>query len=132
MSIFYIFLNKHFRIDYVCFMITFYKLLFIDSREREEEVRERHWFAVPLIYVFIGWLLYVPWLGIEPQPWCIGTTLTSWTLTKWAGMLTIFGNSTTSTRDTFNYTINISLSDVCGIFNVHFPTLIFFNIVEKL
>ena len=27
---------------------------------------DRHQFAVPLIYVFNYWFLYVPWLGIEP------------------------------------------------------------------
>ena len=39
------------------------------KRERErvrrrEEGRERDWFVVPLIYAFIGWLLYVLWPGI--------------------------------------------------------------------
>ena len=28
--------------------------------------REKHWFVVPLIYAFIGWLPYVPWPGIKP------------------------------------------------------------------
>ena len=42
--------------------------------------RERHQFVVPLIYSFIGWFLYVPWLGIEPA------TLVYWddALTNWA------------------------------------------------
>ena len=34
--------------------------------------RENHQCVVPLIYVFIGWFLFVPWLGIEP------TTLVYW------------------------------------------------------
>ena len=35
--------------------------------EREEgREREKHRFAVPLIYAFIGWFLYVPSVGIEP------------------------------------------------------------------
>ena len=28
--------------------------------------RQRTWICGPLIYAFIGWFLYVPWLGIEP------------------------------------------------------------------
>ena len=37
--------------------------IFIDWFGREE--RERHQYIVPLIYAFMGWLLQVPWLGIE-------------------------------------------------------------------
>ena len=42
--------------------------------------RDRHWFVFPLIYVFIGWLFYMSWLGIEPA------TLAYWdnALTNWA------------------------------------------------
>ena len=39
------------------------------ERERER-AREKHWFAVPLIYAFSGWFLYVPWPGIEPVSGC--------------------------------------------------------------
>ena len=44
------------------------KILFLKNfiywfLEREE--RKKHWFAVLLIYAFIGWFLYVPWLGIK-------------------------------------------------------------------
>ena len=28
--------------------------------------RKKHQFVVPLIYAFIDWFLYVPWLGMEP------------------------------------------------------------------
>ena len=40
--------------------------------EREGGEREKHWHVVPLIDTFIGWFLYVPWLGIQP------TTLAYW------------------------------------------------------
>ena len=30
------------------------------------DLRERDWFAVPLIYAFIGWFFYVAWPGIKP------------------------------------------------------------------
>ena len=39
----------------------FKKYLLIDLRKRE-----KHQFAVPLIYTLIGWFLYVPWPGIKP------------------------------------------------------------------
>ena len=51
------------------------------ARERETDRQtDRHWFVVPLIYAFIGWFLYVPWLGIE------SATVVNWdnALTKWA------------------------------------------------
>ena len=37
--------------------------------------KEKHQFVVLLIYAFIGWFLYVPWPGLNPQSWCIRTTL---------------------------------------------------------
>ena len=47
-----------------------FKNLFIDLRERKEgsreRERERHRFDATLIYAFIGRLMYVPRLGIEP------------------------------------------------------------------
>ena len=45
-----------------------------------EKEREKQWFVFPLIYAFIGWFLYVPWLGIEPPK------LMYWddTLANWA------------------------------------------------
>ena len=44
--------------------------------------RERDQFVVPIIYAFISWFLYVPWLGIEL--WLIGKdTLTNWA--TWPG-----------------------------------------------
>ena len=51
--------------DYVFYVISLLKLivlgfkkcLYIDLRERS---------VAPLIHAFIGWFLYVPWLGIEP------------------------------------------------------------------
>ena len=35
----------------------------------------RDTFAVPLIYAFIGWFLYVPWPRLNSQTWHIGTML---------------------------------------------------------
>ena len=32
----------------------------------------KHWFVVSLTYVFIGWYLYVSWLGIEPATLAYG------------------------------------------------------------
>ena len=70
--------------SYSSFIFNFLKILFIGFRkkgrvgvrEREterERQRDRERFIVPLIYAFIGWFLYVPWLGIEPQQsWHIG------------------------------------------------------------
>ena len=47
-------------------------------------LRERHQFVVPFIYVFIGWFLYVPWLGNEPSTLAYqDDALTSWT--TWPG-----------------------------------------------
>ena len=48
---------------------------FIDFKERKEAGREKHGAAVLLIYSFIGWFLYVPWLGTEPTTLYIGTML---------------------------------------------------------
>ena len=54
-------------------------LIFFLEREKKRE-REKHQFVVPHIYAFIGWFLYVPWLGIEPA------TLAYWddAPTNWA------------------------------------------------
>ena len=41
-----------------------------DFGERRME-KERHWYGVPAPYVFIGRFLFVPWLGLNPQPWRI-------------------------------------------------------------
>ena len=59
--------------------IIFYWFL---EREKGGE-RERHQYAVPPIHAFIGWFLYVLWLGIQP------TTLVHWddALTHWALLL---------------------------------------------
>lgn len=45
-----------------------------------EEGREKHWFAISLLYAFICWFLYVPCLNIEAAP------LAYWdnALTNWA------------------------------------------------
>ena len=49
------------------------------GREREgERERRKHWSTVPLVYSFIGWFLYVPWLRIELA------TLTYQDDTNWA------------------------------------------------
>ena len=45
------------------------------EREKEGERQRDIWFVAPLIYALIGWFLYVPWLGLNPQPWCIGWRL---------------------------------------------------------
>ena len=56
--------------------------LLIDFRERKR--RGRHQFVVPLVYAFIGFFLYVPWLGIEPATLTyLDSTLTSWEM--WPG-----------------------------------------------
>ena len=52
-------------------MSPFFKFLLILERERKggrgrEKEIERERFVVPLIYAFIGWLWYVPWLDIKP------------------------------------------------------------------
>lgn len=47
--------------NYPKFFLKVY--LFILARE---EGREKYWFAVPLIYIFISWSLRVPWPRIEP------------------------------------------------------------------
>ena len=44
---------------YLCFLLSF-------ILERKKGKREKHRFVVPLIYAFIGWFLYVPWLVIKP------------------------------------------------------------------
>ena len=54
-------------------------LIWERERERVTE-RERNQFVVPLIYVLMGWFLYVSWLGIEP----ITLVYQDNTLTKWA------------------------------------------------
>ena len=46
----------------------FFKLIL----EREEE-GENHQFVVLPFYAFIGCFLYVPWLAVNLQLWCIGT-----------------------------------------------------------
>ena len=47
----------------IAIFYSFLKILFILETE---EGREKHQFVVSLSYAFIGWFLYVPWLGIEP------------------------------------------------------------------
>ena len=48
--------------------------------ERGSREREKQWLVFLLIFVFIGWFLYVPWPEIEPS------TMAYWdsTLTNWA------------------------------------------------
>ena len=50
------------------------------GRGRGDRERENHRFAVTLIYVFIGWFLYVTWPGIE---W-VTLVYQDDILTKWA------------------------------------------------
>ena len=52
------------------------------------EKERDHRFVVPLIYAFIGWLLYVPWLGIEPATLVYSdNALTNWTeRSSWRGL----------------------------------------------
>ena len=40
--------------------------MILEAEEKRE--KEKHWFVVPLTYVFIGWFLYVrsPWLEFKP------------------------------------------------------------------
>ena len=60
----------------------FYLLIFRESELASEW--ERHRFVGPLIYAFIGWFLYVPWLGIEPATLGYGDdSLTNWA--TWPG-----------------------------------------------
>ena len=42
--------------------------------------REKHWFVVPLIYAFVGWFLYVPWLEMELATLVYGDNV----LSNWA------------------------------------------------
>ena len=50
---------------------------------------DRHRFVVPLVYVFIGCFLYVPWPGIEPVTLAYGDdALTNWA--TWAGLSCLF------------------------------------------
>ena len=53
----------------------FFSSKLIWEREREREVN----FIVPLIYIFIGWFLYVPWPKIKPATLAYqGDVLTNW------------------------------------------------------
>ena len=58
---------KYVLVYFLIFIIFFYFLkerafLFISFRERKEVIeREKHWFVVLLIYVFISWFLYMLW-----------------------------------------------------------------------
>ena len=48
----------------MCILIFLYIKKIILERKGVERERERN-IDVPLIDIFIGWLLYVPWPGIE-------------------------------------------------------------------
>ena len=63
----------------------FYFLL-IDFRRGVREDGEKHRLVVSLIYAFIGWFLYVPWLRWNPYPWCIRTRTPT---ASWVGVRNI-------------------------------------------
>ena len=48
---------KIFKPSFVCIIFIFFNLYLL--------IWEKHWLAIPPIYAFIGWFLYVPWPGIE-------------------------------------------------------------------
>ena len=57
------------------------RTIFVAFKERWERgrKREKHWFVVPLIDAFIGWVLHVPWLRIEPATfWLWDDAPTNW------------------------------------------------------
>ena len=61
---------------------------FLEREGGREKEREKRWFVYPCIYAFIGWFLYVPWLGIEPVTLaCQDNTLTNWA--TWPGLLSL-------------------------------------------
>ena len=57
------------------------KLGVVRGEEEREREREKYWFFVPLIYVFIGWFLYVRRQDIEPSALTQG--LVKWVLLTW-------------------------------------------------
>ena len=57
------------------FYWTFKKIYFLTVGERQTDRQRETSYAVPLIYAYIGWRLYAPCLGSNPQPWPIGITL---------------------------------------------------------
>lgn len=60
-------------------MILKFYLLTDFWRGRERERDWETWFGVPLIYVFIGWFLYVPWPGTKPATLAYrDSALTNW------------------------------------------------------
>ena len=65
-------------------ILKIFCLLILERQERKGGRGERRWFIVPLIYAFIGWFLYVPWLGLEPATSAHrDDTLTNWA--TWPG-----------------------------------------------
>ena len=55
------------------FFLLIFTCWFLEREERIKIKWDKYRFVAPLLYAFIGWFMYVPWLGMNLQPWCIRT-----------------------------------------------------------